>query len=798
MRNIMIIMILLVLTSISFSQKTYFVAKDGTGNFSTITQVNSASLNPGDIVSFKSGQQFSNATLNCKKGVTYNTYGGSTQAVIGDSIGTDTCSVLINYKEDVTLDNLKVYGSANSSSSNANAIEIYSYLNPSNPGSANKINITIQNCTIVGGAKSTETRSYGIFCDGGIKGLNILDNEISFFSKCIYITNAYETLVSGNTIHDGFFYNPPKGIYGKSIQDGGMCIELWGSKGKVGDSSLVWDANYTVVISNNEIYNWERQGMGTTTCSKLLIEHNEFHDNLDERIYHGAIDHGGQVIKIDDWSAGYKLVFPGAVGSIFRYNKIHNVGRHQESLKYTNIGTTKWESDGSVYLQKDYCVVDPTYGCGGYSILSVIGGSGMDCKIYGNLMYDCSAIAFSRSMLYGKDARRTSLKNEIYNNTFWNVGYDPGYYAGSGAFGGATAIKINDRQSRTYVRNNIIYMSNNKGSAIRLSHSPLYEGNNLVFIGTTVNTAEFNNSTPPVAISLGIYGATRTQIGDVSSFGVSLSDSSNYFVDPANHDFRLKAGSPAIDAGYDLGNDNNGNKISGRGYTSGKVDIGAFEYDGGSSQSSPNGLKVLLEAPFENGKMKTTLNSSNLLPMSQPYNVSPWNINGDIIISSTSENYVDWILVQVRSDLTNTIYSKVGILTEDGTVLNPNGSSFSFSNLPSGEYYIVIKHRNHLSIMSAQKILIEKNKSVEYDFTDSQSKAFGENAMAKLSDGRYAMLAGDGDANGVVNVLDFGTVANNILYRGYTQGDIDMNGTVNILDYSKINRNLLKVSNVPN
>jgi hypothetical protein len=166
-------------------------------------------------------------------------------------------------------------------------------------------------------------------------------------------------------------------------------------------------------------------------------------------------------------------------------------------------------------------------------------------------------------------------------------------------------------------------------------------------------------------------------------------------------------------------------------------------------------------------------------------------------MNTVSENYIDWVLVQVRENLNETRYSKVGILSDKGTVLNPDGSSFSFSGLPAGEYYLVVKHRNHLSVMSRQKIMIEKGIPVEYDFTDSQSKAYGENAMADLGDGKFGMVAGDGDANGVVNVLDFGTVANSILVRGYAQGDLDMNGVMNVLDYSFINRNMFRKTNLP-
>ena len=223
-------------------------------------------------------------------------------------------------------------------------------------------------------------------------------------------------------------------------------------------------------------------------------------------------------------------------------------------------------------------------------------------------------------------------------------------------------------------------------------------------------------------------------------------------------------------------------------------DIGALGAAGGTASS---GLKVIIEAPFENGKMKTNLASSNLLPLNQPYNVSPWNINDNSVITSIAANYVDWILIQLRDDSTNTRYSKAAILTDVGIVLNSDGSPFSFSSISSGQYYIVIRHRNHLDIMSAGKVQIENNVKVDYNFTDSQSKAFGPDAMANLGNGKFAMFSGDGDVNGTVNVLDYRAVADNIYFAGYAQGDLGMNGIINVLDYSFVIKNIFRKTQLP-
>ena len=130
------------------AQTTYYVTNDGTGNFLTIAQVNSASLNPGDIVSFKGGEQFTDATLNCKTGVTYNSY-GTGRAVIGDSsLCANNPTIQVDV-EDVTIDNLKIFGN--------NVIADGSIILYTKGG------LTIEDCEIIGGHNSHEKWSSGLY-----------------------------------------------------------------------------------------------------------------------------------------------------------------------------------------------------------------------------------------------------------------------------------------------------------------------------------------------------------------------------------------------------------------------------------------------------------------------------------------------------------------------------------------------------------------------------------------------------------------------------------------------------------
>ncbi|MBK9285106.1 MAG: discoidin domain-containing protein [Sphingobacteriaceae bacterium] len=219
---------------------------------------------------------------------------------------------------------------------------------------------------------------------------------------------------------------------------------------------------------------------------------------------------------------------------------------------------------------------------------------------------------------------------------------------------------------------------------------------------------------------------------------------------------------------------------------------------GSSSLQAPLQIKpkVFLQGAYENDQMRTNLHGSNLIPLSQPYISAPWYYNGYETVLSIPTAVVDWILIELRSTISSTIAKRAAFIKHDGTIVDLDGQSpVNFYGISSGDYYTIIRHRNHLSIMSADKVALSESPTL-YDFTVSPSRAYG-NDQATLGNGKYGMYSGDGDANGTINVLDYGTVGAKLFQTGYFLSDLDLNASVNVLDYGKANQNLLKVSNVP-
>jgi hypothetical protein len=212
-------------------------------------------------------------------------------------------------------------------------------------------------------------------------------------------------------------------------------------------------------------------------------------------------------------------------------------------------------------------------------------------------------------------------------------------------------------------------------------------------------------------------------------------------------------------------------------------------------------VKVYLEGPYQNGGLVTSLYENELLPSSQPYKNAPWFYNGNESINSNLSTTVDWILVELRSaqNPAQVISRRAGLLRNDGRIMDTDGSlGITFNNVLYGSYYIAVFHRNHLSVMSSVPILFAPDNNL-YDFTTSQSKAYGQNAMVEISTGVFGMYSGDGDANGIINDIDRNELwSNQNGNLGYLNGDFNLDSGVTIKDINDFwNLNNGKSSQVP-
>ncbi len=215
-------------------------------------------------------------------------------------------------------------------------------------------------------------------------------------------------------------------------------------------------------------------------------------------------------------------------------------------------------------------------------------------------------------------------------------------------------------------------------------------------------------------------------------------------------------------------------------------------------------LKDYLQGTYDTiaHQMRTTLADQHLVPMSQPYNVSPWMYSGTEQIPSYPSGMVDWVLVELRTGTSaSTVVSRrAAILHNDGSITDTNGTApvLFHTFTPGNNYYVVVYHRNHLPVMTANAIMLPNTAATKHDFTINPAtnvySTTNEGVML-LEPGSYGQIAGDINTDnklrytGANNDRDFiisrittvnfpSTSYLNSIIQGYYNEDLTMDGIV--------------------
>ena len=193
--------------------------------------------------------------------------------------------------------------------------------------------------------------------------------------------------------------------------------------------------------------------------------------------------------------------------------------------------------------------------------------------------------------------------------------------------------------------------------------------------------------------------------------------------------------------------------------------------------------------------MQDDLRVNSLIPTTSPYDTTT---SDPAVFNTTGSNaIVDWVLVELRDAMNNTsvLESQSALLQRDGDIVAVDGiSSLSFTST-TGNYYIVIKHRNHLSIMTNNSIALSSTSTI-VDFTDNNNQiTFGTNAQTTFGMPTDVVAMWSGNVNGDTSIQYSGTnpdtpsILSNVLnaagnflnlptyiVNGYNVNDVDMNG----------------------
>ncbi len=204
---------------------------------------------------------------------------------------------------------------------------------------------------------------------------------------------------------------------------------------------------------------------------------------------------------------------------------------------------------------------------------------------------------------------------------------------------------------------------------------------------------------------------------------------------------------------------------------------------------------VYLQGAYDllTGLMNDGLRAGLVLPLSEPYTALGYthiggggeNTTQTILDLSGSDAVVDWVLLELRDKSNFSIIqaTRSALLQRDGDVVDMDGvSPVNFANISADDYYLVVKHRNHLGVMSAAPVALSGTPAI-VDFTNNLSLTFGENnGIAALGDGNLGLYSGDFNQNGQVQNTDFTFLIPTLGTAGYLPGDLDLNGQVQNTD----------------
>lgn len=206
-------------------------------------------------------------------------------------------------------------------------------------------------------------------------------------------------------------------------------------------------------------------------------------------------------------------------------------------------------------------------------------------------------------------------------------------------------------------------------------------------------------------------------------------------------------------------------------------------------------IRVYLEGPFVYSQMDTGLNSSGLIPLSQPYNISPWNYGGtESVVEIPDAGIVDWILIELRETSGNastatpdkTIHRQAAFINDEGYIKGLDGvSPITYTGEITDNLFILVRHRNHLPVMSAEAV-IAIGDVFSYDFTDMLSRAYLD-GQKEIGEAIYGMIAGDTDANDTIQVADrYPLWDENAGTQDYTSPDLNLDAQINNQDKDDI------------
>jgi len=222
-------------------------------------------------------------------------------------------------------------------------------------------------------------------------------------------------------------------------------------------------------------------------------------------------------------------------------------------------------------------------------------------------------------------------------------------------------------------------------------------------------------------------------------------------------------------------------------------------------------LRSILQGAMLNnsgdGLMRDDLRRKGILPLQEPYSQMPYfehvNTGGgevldtDLLAIDGADGIVDWVFVELRdaNDIENVVATQSVLIQCDGDVVTVEGDTIiQFTNTRIGDYFVALRHRNHLGMITSNTESFTPSTFPLVDFTFAFTPVVGSNSSIKVDD-LESLWSGDLNSDGKViyqgpnndiffmflHVLqDEGNIdfLPNFISNRYTNDDFNLDGSV--------------------
>jgi hypothetical protein len=202
-------------------------------------------------------------------------------------------------------------------------------------------------------------------------------------------------------------------------------------------------------------------------------------------------------------------------------------------------------------------------------------------------------------------------------------------------------------------------------------------------------------------------------------------------------------------------------------------------------------------------RMTAALSQQGLVPLTEPYTALGYpQVSGGGGETTTAAvlntNYpagrvVDWVRLELRSSSnpSQLVATRQALVLQNGTIVSTSGIPMNLFNVLHGNYYVAVRHRNHLGAMTSTPITVPYPDGGvwTYFFATPSFQCYGtaprniQGGVALLWPGNALLdeevkYTGSGnDRDPILNAVG-GVVPTNTLTGQYRQEDVNLDGVV--------------------